>query len=297
MQAISNNLDVKLVLSVPGANTPVAKRVPSNMNFAALMTKAKALAAKHNMLDDKDPVITYKDEDGDEIMEVGEAVQEVVMKAQCQQEDWPTHRHICPHPPPMEWFTASTTNTTTGQQPPEIIEDKSMESELKMLEQIQEDLKICQKRLDRFVESSRETTLSPVRIKQENPAIPDNPSQSLESPDIIVNPLERPAIPDSSISTKPQESSESSSKPLESSNNPLSTRAPDNTIMTKSPLSPAPQLKMTVKIAKLSRELPGQIVEKKRLYEVIPLEHFESLSEFSIRLKIQVKLNNKRVLQ
>ena len=63
MQAISNNLDVKLVLSVPGANTPVAKRVPSNMNFAALMTKAKALAAKHDMLDDKDPVITYKDEE------------------------------------------------------------------------------------------------------------------------------------------------------------------------------------------------------------------------------------------
>ena len=223
--------------------------------------------------------------------------QTVYCSSQCQQEDWPTHRHICPHPPPMEWFTASTINTTTGQQPPEIIEDKSMESELKMLEQIQEDLKICQKRLDRFVESSRETTLSPVRIKQENPAIPDSPSQSLESPDIIVNPLERPAIPDSSISIKPQESSESSSKPLKSSNNPLSTRAPDNTIKTKSPLSPAPQLKMTVKVAKLSRELPGQMVEKKRLYEVIPLEHFESLSEFSIRLKIQVKLNDKIVLQ
>ena len=63
MQAINNNLDVKLVLQVPGANTPVAKRVPSSMNFDGLMNKAKALAAKHDMLDGKDPVITYKDEE------------------------------------------------------------------------------------------------------------------------------------------------------------------------------------------------------------------------------------------
>lgn len=32
------------------------------MDFAQLVTKAKALAAKHNMLDDEEPVISYKDE-------------------------------------------------------------------------------------------------------------------------------------------------------------------------------------------------------------------------------------------
>ena len=218
-------------------------------------------------------------------------------------DDWQIVRqkiHICPHPPPMEWFTASNTNTSTGQQPPEIIEDKSLEREFKetdpsqkILEQIQENLKICQERLGRFVESSREPTLSPVRIRQENPVIPDSPSQSLESPGIIVNPVERPEIPDNSISIKHKESSESPTKPQESSNNLVST--PDKIIKTKSPLSPPRQLKMTVKVAKLSRELPGQMVEKKTLYEVILVEHFEYPSEFSIRLKIQVRL--KRIIR
>ena len=49
---------------------------------------------------------------------------------------------------------------------------------------------------------------------------------------------------------------------------------------------------MTVKVARLSRELPDRMVEKKTLYEVLSVEHFESPSEFSIRLKIEVSLNS-----
>ena len=172
------------------------------------------------------------------------ACQTVYCSRQCQQEDWTAHRHICPHPPPLEWFTASTTITTTGQQPPEIIEDKSLGRELrgmdppqKILDQIQEDLKICQERLERFKNSSRETTLtlSPVRIEQETLVIPDSPIQSLESPNIIVNPVERLEVPDNSISS----SSESPATPLESSNKfSLTIReSPDNIIKTKSSLS------------------------------------------------------------
>ena len=49
---------------------------------------------------------------------------------------------------------------------------------------------------------------------------------------------------------------------------------------------------MTVKVARLSRELPDRMVEKKTLYEVLSVEHFESPSEFSIRLKKEVSLNS-----
>ena len=239
--------------------------------------------------------------------------QTVYCSRQCQQENWPTHRHICPRPPPMRWFTASTSSTGIGQQPPEILEEENkplereargMDPSQKILVQIQEDLKICQDRLDRFEESSRESSLSPIRpqIKQENPGIPDSPIKSLESPDIIVNPPERQDIPDNS--TNPPESSETPTKPLEtsSSNNPLSTReSPGNISKNKkksvsfvkppeNSLATAPQPKMTVKVAQLSRELPGRMVEKKTLYEVLPVEHFQSPSEFSIRLKIEVSL-------
>ena len=152
-----------------------------------------------------------------------------------------------------------------------------------------------QERLERFKNSSRETTLtlSPVRIEQETLVIPDSPIQSLETPDIIVNPVERREVPDNSISS----SSESPATPLESSNKfSLTIReSPDNIIKTKSSLSPARQVKMTVKVAKLSKELPGQRVEKKTLYEVLPVEHFQSPSEFSIRLKIEVSF--KRIIQ
>ena len=164
-----------------------------------------------------------------------------------------------------------------------------MDPPQKILVQIQEDLKICQDRLDRFEERSRESP-SPIRpqIKQENPVIPDSPIKSLESPDIIAN---------------PPESSETATKPLESfhSNNPLTTReSPGNISKTKkksvgfvkspeSSLASARQPKMTVKVAHLSRELPGRMVEKKTLYEVLPVEHFQSPSEFSIRLKIEVR--------
>ena len=58
----STNLDVKLMLVVPGNRTPIAKRIPAKMDYKTLVTKAKALAAKHDMLDEKEPVITYKDE-------------------------------------------------------------------------------------------------------------------------------------------------------------------------------------------------------------------------------------------
>ena len=51
------------MLVVPGNRTPIAKRVPAKMDYESLISKAKALAAKHQMLDEKDPVITYKDED------------------------------------------------------------------------------------------------------------------------------------------------------------------------------------------------------------------------------------------
>ena len=121
--------------------------------------------------------------------------------------------------------------------------------------------------------------------------IPDSPIQSVESPDIIVNPVERLEVPDNSISS----SSESPTTALESFNNPLSNReCPDKITKTKSSLSPARQVKMTVKVAKLSRELPCQRVEKKTLYEVLPVEHFQSPSEFSIRLKIEVRF--KRII-
>ena len=240
------------------------------------------------------------------------ACQTVYCSRQCQQEDWPTHRHICPRPPPMEWFTASTSSTGIGQQPQEILEEdnKPLEREVrgmdpphKIMVQIQEDLKICQKRLDRVEESSRESNLSPIRaqIKQENPVIPDSPIKSLESPVIIVNPSETPKT--SENSTNHQERQETPTKPLESSNshNPLSTRESPDISKTKkksvgfvkpqeSSPSTARQPKMTVKVAQLSRELPGRMVEKKTLYEVLPVEHFQSPSEFSIRLKIEVRL-------
>lgn len=51
------------MLVVPGNRTPIAKRIPAKMDFEGLISKAKALASKHNMLDEKDPVITYKDEE------------------------------------------------------------------------------------------------------------------------------------------------------------------------------------------------------------------------------------------
>ena len=99
------------------------------------------------------------------------------------------------------------------------------------------DPKVNQERLERFKDSSRETTLSlsPVRIKQETLVIPDSPIQSLESPNIIVNPVERLEVPDNSISS----SSESPATPLESSNKfSLTIReSPDNIIKTKSSLS------------------------------------------------------------
>ena len=70
MQVDSVKLDVKLKLVVPGNCTPIAKRIPASTDFAQLVSKAKALAAKHNMLDDKDPIITYKDESEWENLEV-----------------------------------------------------------------------------------------------------------------------------------------------------------------------------------------------------------------------------------
>jgi hypothetical protein len=51
------------MLVVPGNRTPVAKRLPAKVDFDGLMAKAKALAAKHGMLDDQDPVISYKDDE------------------------------------------------------------------------------------------------------------------------------------------------------------------------------------------------------------------------------------------
>ena len=70
MQANNNNLNVKLVLSVPGSKTPVSKRVQFNSNFEALLTKAKVLVAKHDMADDNDPVITYRDKVAGTYLEV-----------------------------------------------------------------------------------------------------------------------------------------------------------------------------------------------------------------------------------
>ena len=71
MQAISNKLDIKLKLIVPGNRTPVAKRLPAKLDFTKLVTKAKELAAKHRMLaDNEEPVISYKDEDDRTNLEV-----------------------------------------------------------------------------------------------------------------------------------------------------------------------------------------------------------------------------------
>ena len=174
----------------------------------------------------------------------------------------------------------------------------------KALEQMQGDLKIFQERLDRLQQSFGEVTLSPIepRNKQQIPEfleIPDSPSKPLESPEVIVNPPERQENPDSSIIH--QESSGSPSKPRESSGSPTST---PESIKTKkksvgsmkaqgSSLSPKygeRQPKMTVKAAQLSRELPVRMVEQKKLYELLSVEHFQSPSEFSIRLKLEVRL-------
>ena len=55
------------------------------------------------------------------------------------------------------------------------------------------------------------------------------------------------------------------------------------------PLQRFPPTHLPVKVAKLSKELPSQMLEKKKLYEVLPVEHFESPSDFTIRLKFEVK--------
>ena len=61
MQAVNNSsVDVKLVIKVPGTGSPEGKRISDQIDYQGLISKAKALAEKHNVLDDQEPVITYK---------------------------------------------------------------------------------------------------------------------------------------------------------------------------------------------------------------------------------------------
>ena len=240
----------------------------------------------------------------------------VYCSSQCQLEDWPEHQHSCPHPPPpMEWFTASNNSTSSGQQSPGIQGKviKPLESEERktglIIEQIQENLKTCQERLNRFHESSRQITLSPIQPQNKQQTtdileIPDSPIKPVKNLDPIVDPPERQEKPDSFVnhqgssdsSTKLRESSDSPTKPQESSTPENIKNEKRSSGSMKAPeISPVRkdgdyQLKMAVKAAQVSRELPVQIVEQQKLYELHSVAHFQSPSDFSIRLKIEVRL-------
>ena len=172
-----------------------------------------------------------------------------------------------------------------------------------VLQQIREEVKIFQERLDSILESSPQISLSPIKPQNkpqisEIVEIPDSPTKPLETPEVIVNPLERQESRDSSIIRIHQESSNSPPKPRESSESTAeSIKSKKLSVSFKNveESSPSPkngdrQLKMTVKAAQLSRELPVRLIEQKKLYELHSVEHFQSPSEFSIRLKIEVRL-------
>ena len=59
VQATTKDIEAKLVLQIPGAKKAIDKKVKTKMTYEDLMTQAKELAGKHDMLDDKDPIITY----------------------------------------------------------------------------------------------------------------------------------------------------------------------------------------------------------------------------------------------